>query len=495
MADKDLRIQITTAADTSGADAAAAAMGKVESATKAADGGGVDISELTARLDVLRERTKAIQENAGATEELGEKANTAAPKLDKMIGMGRAMAAAQAARALGEVGNAIKGMGEQFKEIDPVISRTLGDTAKEIGTVSSIISAAAMGASMAGPYGAAAGAAAAGIAAVANEWINLKKVQATGAKEIAESTEALSKANSAFNDHARGDSLQKLYTTEKTALEELIQTLAAANKMSESKGRADKAKRDLEDFKEIEGGATPEEVRIKRIKDDAAAEKTKVDEEYRQEQAKLSDADKASTTADQRLAAAKREGLPEKEISKYQKQADAADTAYKEADKARYLAGQTGLDRKEEIDALAALDIAEQEAALRKRWAKGNQSVEPYGQAAQDAADALRNQASAAKRAAADEESARGGRLGLAGESMGMAEEARRRGSPIGGVYELRQRADALMKNPSAKNEEALHDLVEKMLNWADRESQNNDGKFSALHAKFNQLERREKLR
>ncbi|MEI6737451.1 MAG: hypothetical protein WCL29_03130, partial [Pseudomonadota bacterium] len=82
MADKDLKIQITTVADTSGADAAAASLKKVEAAGQAADGkgGSMDISDLNAKLENMKARAAAITEQAAATEELGNKTEEAASK-------------------------------------------------------------------------------------------------------------------------------------------------------------------------------------------------------------------------------------------------------------------------------------------------------------------------------------------------------------------------------------------------------------------------------
>lgn len=490
MSDKDLRIQITTAADTSGADAAAAALGKVEAATKAADGGGVDISELNARLDVLRERTKALQENAGATEELGEKANTAAPKLDKMIGMGRAMAAGQAAQALKQVSSSLRELSKEFQGIDPAIQATLENTAQGMESFSNMMGNMAMGFMAGGPVGAALAGLATGIGEIGKEWIKLEQIEAQGKAAVDASNEHLAAKKGNFDAFARADGLQKLYSDEKKALEDLIRTLDSANKMAASKARADGAQRDLADYDAIAGGAEPERVRIQRAQDDAATAKAKIDEEYRQAQAKAAAADKAFTDAERALKGERNTENDPRTIADLTKAVADARAQYENLEAARYLTGQIGIDRKKEIDSSTALKVRQQQEALRDRYGAANQSVEPYGQAAQDADDALRNQASAAKRAAAAGVREANELSALGQSAAGLPEAARQAGARPDYVADLSRRVNTLTTNPSRGAEKELHALVDQLLKYAE----GGNAQFQAFHNRLAQLERARKL-
>jgi hypothetical protein len=276
MADKDLTIKITTTADLTGADAAAAALAKVDASSQQAGASGndhTDISDLNARLENLKERAKALQDNSSETEKLGEMSAAAAPRLDNLVNIQKAQMANTIAQSLGQIGARVEAAAKDFEAADPQFAKTLTNLSAGLNSATGALAGAAQGFAVGGPFGAAVGGLLGGAMAPLNKafddlqesLLSLAKAQAVNAEMF----DRISQARLNMVENARTDNLQELYAGERDELEKLLAALSGAKQIYSAQDKAATAKRNLDDSLEISGGANPEQVKMRRADWDA----------------------------------------------------------------------------------------------------------------------------------------------------------------------------------------------------------------------------------
>lgn len=282
MADKDITIRLVTAADTAGADQAAAAMKGVAAATDQAAAAGDSAFEkmkhqVAAEADAAKARAQHQRERAKQAEETADlqEKELAATKANQQtqIQFMKGEVFAQLASKLAQASAGVREMAASFKETAPEIEAQLKGVADGIETVSSAAQGAAIGFQVAGPMGAAAGAMASmAISAVSD---SLKELAATTVRMM-EAQQALDnfQTNMAEREIARTARLRtagmtSLFADQAAAAQDLVRQLNHLSAVQGAKDDISTLKRDRSDAARIAAGDNPAEVKNDRIQDDA----------------------------------------------------------------------------------------------------------------------------------------------------------------------------------------------------------------------------------
>lgn len=235
--------------------------------------------------------SSSFGEMADAMEDAGEKAATLDDNVGKIARAQRAQAIGQLAEAMGKVGRSVRETADDIRSADPVMARSLEKMADGIDQVSSKAQVLALGFAAGGPVGA-------GLALVATLSIDAgveltKMAAALDAEAVAEARalEMRGKLNLALagvRDPAAeaataSAELAARYGEETAALREANAELNRRNQLLDAQAAEKGAARDLQDQRDIAGGAPEEDVKSKRALDDAAAKKANIDQKLNDE--------------------------------------------------------------------------------------------------------------------------------------------------------------------------------------------------------------------
>jgi hypothetical protein len=200
MSDPNINIKITTAADTSGADAASAAIGKVTASTEAdAAASKADLEALEKKAEAYREAADAAKRNADEQQSLADAARAEEQaervaqiarrqKLDQMRNIGADM---------GRLGDVLKKTAGEVAKFDPQLAATIGTMGEMGQAVGKITGAMASGAMVGGPWGAAIAGAGAAAGMAAKEFIQSSVDIAAASARV---DEMVKKQAAAFRD-------------------------------------------------------------------------------------------------------------------------------------------------------------------------------------------------------------------------------------------------------------------------------------------------------
>jgi hypothetical protein len=495
----------------SGGDQAAAEIRKVEAAQDALQasaeqtgtrGFGGMLDGVPERADEAAEAIKKIDaaavpfsehlgEAADHVEDLGDQANGANDKLDKIINIQRAQIANEIAGGLGQIGAKVREASKDFAEADPEFSKTLGDLSLGLEMASGAASGAAQGFAVGGPFGAAVGALIGGaiapfIQAMDDMTASLARASSSEA-QAAEMKRRLAEAQAGANENSfraieASEELRDAYNAESDAIDGITAAIRRRNEIQGAEAEADKAIRDRADDAEIRGGASPEDVKARRALDDAEAAKNKIDQD-------LADKNQIERAARERADAARAkqaeiEANPESTLDQIGAARGLGDTARQQADAAeqdRITAERAAVARKRAIDERAAREVENQTAQKAAREQREKDLAEREQQRKEQQAERERERVQRESNKSAGD---------VAGLGFDAANEARKLGNTAGADL-LEKRAKALMQNPNKGDSEELLALMERMLTWAEQSGADGKGgsRLAALEKRQSILE------
>jgi ABC-type transporter Mla subunit MlaD len=236
--------------------------------------------------DAALPMSEHLGEAVDEVEELGEAADDAGPKLDKLINIQRAQVAAEIGKGLARAGDKVREASERFADADPEFSKTLGNLATGLDTASSAAVGAAQGFAIGGPLGAAIGgligAAIVPLNAALNDMIESMARAAESEKLASEMAkkhaEMLAMGADAYIAASEAAATYRESLGEMTeSIDEQVAALERRNRVLDSGDKTDEKTQDFQDEEKIRAGSDPEDVRIERAAIDREKKLSKID--------------------------------------------------------------------------------------------------------------------------------------------------------------------------------------------------------------------------
>lgn len=465
--DKDLKIGIT--ADTSGAEQAKAALEGVKAAAEGANaattaatggsspaesrgfGGQLDVGP-SADPEPIRERTEAIEEQAEALEELTDAEAgviDATDQLDKQADKPDGFKMLFDQQRLQAIGKEVEKLGGTVGDLAREFMDTeagkrffggLSEEAQEFGSIALQTGAAVVqGWSEGGPIGAALAGLNVLVKEVGDSFLAVARAEEQAVADLAAETDRLAKRTKERNEIAADRAVEEAFRREGEFLGDQTEQLERQNRLLAARRDLNRAEQDLQDEQDLaSGAASPEEIRIRKIRADAAAEAQAI-----------KDREKAA-----RDAALAQELEVQRQENNARRIADKDGTFSEEFQTAsKGLAGAQGELRDRQLDAAAAAE--ERDLRLRELEKRTAEKLQAEALRNREAAerDSESRAREAARRRFQEEREGLGSRI-EAGEgrldasardaSGRFGEVAGRRGAPSGVVKTLEEIANKL---------------------------------------------------
>jgi hypothetical protein len=400
----EIKVGVTGASESAAefkkVEAAAESLGKKTAATT---GFGGMLDNVPERAEVA---TEAIQELADTTEELPPLADAASSSFDELGTNVDKIKQIQLAQTVSQIAGQIKNLSNELKNAGPEMDVAFGTeaagkirgAAEATGYLATVAGAAANGFAVGGPLGGALAGTAAALVETGKEAFHLAGALGAADAAKARSVEMLAQLEQAQRDAATAqedftavvlnDEVTRIYENQSEALKGLIEQLDQARKVTNAGDKVDAARRDNDDDAAIRGGAAEENVKGKRITDDAALKKKRIDEELADAELIARQKQKIAEELERGVTQVKGDGVSTPEQIKAQEDnlRKAQDAAAAAASRAQNR-GQLAPLEKEEIDNRTTGSINELGAKKQARLARERDAA-----ARKEAAEARKQQ-------------------------------------------------------------------------------------------------------
>jgi hypothetical protein len=323
MAEKKIEIRIAA----TGGDQAAAEVRKVEKAATAAAeatqgtrgfGGMMDntvprLEEAAEAMETVAEASVPMSEHLGEVAEGFEDASEAADHMHhnvrKIARVQQAQIISQLAGQVGMIGGKLREVADDLQEFDAEMANGMRNAGVAIEKVSGAVGTLAIGFAAGGPLGAALAGTVVMLGETASAWRDMEIAQGRAAQAAARAADLEQELASMLalgvdSYHAAADAADRLNGIRResaTAIDAEISSLERRNKIQNADDSAFRAQRDREDAADIRGGAAPEDIKIRRAKEDAAIELRRIDREEEIAKAGIREASNAVIKAEGEL--------------------------------------------------------------------------------------------------------------------------------------------------------------------------------------------------
>jgi hypothetical protein len=358
------KIEIKIAA--TGGEQAAAEVRKVDSAVETTTDGVEDLK-------------KELGPIAKAFDDVGRKGGQAADDLKKIKDIQVGEAVGKATEKISEFAGKIVELGPELESaFGAEVAGKIRNVATTIQEVADAGTAIAAGLAAGGPVGGALAGLAVGLGETGKAWVGMRVAQ-EGATEAADrAAEMQAKLNTMLEDGVESQEgftaavlaseIAAEFERQSEALKDLLAELDSVRKVTAAEDKVTAAKRDNEDAAAIRAGANPEDVKAKRVQDDAALAKSRIDWELNNDKKLLLEKQKLAEEASRGLEKLKADpGASPEQIQEAEAILEKAKKIA--ADAERKFAEKTALAplKKEEIDTKAAGRLADLNATKDAR--------------------------------------------------------------------------------------------------------------------------------